>query len=114
MRPVGVVDAFPLAELAVEGGLVAGRTGLLTRIYSDTIPGGDRLDSGFKDYRDVDGWKLPFRGMSRYPDAEPERYPDTPAHREYLERYNTRTVGRVVPPLGLGLAQAVRQDVHKQ
>jgi hypothetical protein len=57
---------------------------------------------------------LPFRGMSRYPYAEPERYPDTPAHREYLERYNTRTVGRAVPPLGLGLAPAVGQDVHKQ
>jgi hypothetical protein len=42
---------------------------------------------------------LPFRGMSRYPYAAPERYPDTPAHRRYLETYNTRVVGRVVQPL---------------
>ena len=47
---------------------------------------------------------LPFRGMSRYPYVAPERYPDTPAHRAYLERYNTRVVGRVLPPLGSAVA----------
>jgi hypothetical protein len=34
---------------------------------------------------------LPFHGMSRYPYPPGERYPDTPAHRAYLTRYNTRT-----------------------
>ena len=42
---------------------------------------------------------LPFRGMSEYPYAAPERYPDTLAHRAYVERYNTRVVGRTMPPL---------------
>jgi tetratricopeptide (TPR) repeat protein len=42
---------------------------------------------------------LPFRGMSQYPYAWPERYPDTPAHRDYVERYNTRSVGRGLPAL---------------
>ena len=35
---------------------------------------------------------LPFHGMTQYPYAAPEAYPSTPAHREYLERYNTRVV----------------------
>ena len=39
--------------------------------------------------------------MTRYPYAAPERYPDTPAHRAYLERWNTRVVGRTLPPLEL-------------
>jgi lipoprotein NlpI len=42
---------------------------------------------------------LPFRAMSTYPYAAPERYPDTSAHRAYLERYNTRVVSRGMPPL---------------
>jgi hypothetical protein len=33
---------------------------------------------------------LPFRGMSRYPYPATESHPDTPAHREYHARYNTR------------------------
>jgi hypothetical protein len=41
--------------------LLVDKAGLLTSIYSDTIPGGDRLDASFDDYRDVDGWTLPFR-----------------------------------------------------
>jgi hypothetical protein len=28
-------------------------------------------------------------------------YPDTPRHREYLSRWNTRIVGRSVPPIEL-------------
>jgi hypothetical protein len=44
---------------------------------------------------------LPFRTMTRYPYAAPERYPDTPAHRAYLDRWNTRVVGRTLPPLEL-------------
>ncbi len=35
---------------------------------------------------------LPFHGMTQYPYAAPEAYPSTPAHRDYLERYNTRIV----------------------
>ena len=44
---------------------------------------------------------LPFHGMTRYPYAAPEAYPSTPAHREYLECYNTRVVPRAVPSLDL-------------
>jgi hypothetical protein len=40
---------------------------------------------------------LPFRGMTRYPYGPDEHYPRTKAHREYLERYNTRTVHRSIP-----------------
>jgi Tfp pilus assembly protein PilF len=46
---------------------------------------------------------LPFRTMTRYPYEAPERYPDTPAHRAYLERWNTRVVGRTLPPLELAV-----------
>jgi len=34
----------------------------------------------------------PFHGMSKYPYSWPEHYPLTPAHRRYLETYNTRIV----------------------
>lgn len=36
---------------------------------------------------------LPFHAMTRYPYGEGggERYPDDPAHRRYVEQYNTRT-----------------------
>ena len=46
---------------------------------------------------------LPFHGMSQYPYAAPEAYPSTPAHREYLERYNTRIVPRAIPSLDVSL-----------
>ena len=46
---------------------------------------------------------LPFHGMTQYPYAAPEAYPSTPAHREYLERYNTRVVPRTIPSLDLSL-----------
>ncbi len=42
---------------------------------------------------------LPFHAMRGYPYGPDERYPDTPAHRAYLERYNTRTVTAPVPSL---------------
>jgi hypothetical protein len=42
---------------------------------------------------------LPFHGMSRYPYAPPERYPDTQAHRRYQRRSNTRVVRPVLPPM---------------
>ena len=47
---------------------------------------------------------LPFRGMTRYPYAAGEHYPRTTAHREYLERYNTRIVTRPIPLIGRSIA----------
>ena len=51
---------------------------------------------------------LPFGAMSGYPYDVDQAYPDTPVHREYLDRYQTRTQdpavfwrqiqGRAVPP----------------
>jgi hypothetical protein len=46
---------------------------------------------------------LPFHGMSQYPYAAPEAYPSTPAHQDYLERYNTRIVPRTIPSLDSSL-----------
>jgi hypothetical protein len=40
---------------------------------------------------------LPFRRMKEYPYRWPESYPHTPAHLDYLERYNTRVVGSPLP-----------------
>jgi hypothetical protein len=42
---------------------------------------------------------LPFRAMTKYPYGPDEHYPDTPAHREYLERYNTRVVSKAIGEL---------------
>jgi hypothetical protein len=42
---------------------------------------------------------LPFHGMTQYPYEAPEAYPATPAHREYIEKFNTRVVPRSVPSL---------------
>jgi hypothetical protein len=44
---------------------------------------------------------LPFHGMTRYPYAAPERYPDTPAYRRYQALFNTRVVGSSLLPLPL-------------
>jgi len=44
---------------------------------------------------------LPFHGMSRYPYAWPERYPDTAATRQYQSEYNTRHVSSPLPSLEL-------------
>jgi hypothetical protein len=41
---------------------------------------------------------LPFHGMTRYPYAAPEQYPDTPAHRRYRAAFNTRVVWPSPPP----------------
>ncbi|HYG09941.1 MAG TPA: CRTAC1 family protein, partial [Pyrinomonadaceae bacterium] len=43
---------------------------------------------------------LPFRRMSEYPYRWPESYPQTPAHLDYLERYNTRVVSAPLPGRG--------------
>ncbi|HEV2802014.1 MAG TPA: FG-GAP-like repeat-containing protein [Pyrinomonadaceae bacterium] len=40
---------------------------------------------------------LPFRRMREYPYRWPETYPQSPAHLNYLERYNTRTVSAPMP-----------------
>ncbi|MGH9348519.1 MAG: FG-GAP-like repeat-containing protein [Vicinamibacterales bacterium] len=42
---------------------------------------------------------LPFHGMHGYPYGPSERYPDTPEHRRYRSEYNTRAIGRNLPPL---------------
>jgi Tfp pilus assembly protein PilF len=44
---------------------------------------------------------LPFHGMTGYPYEAPEAYPSTDAHRDYANRYNTRIVPRMLPPLEL-------------
>ena len=46
---------------------------------------------------------LPFHAMTQYPYLAPEAYPSTPAHRAYVERYNTRIVPRAIPSLDAGL-----------
>ncbi|HSE97075.1 MAG TPA: hypothetical protein VLD57_02320, partial [Blastocatellia bacterium] len=42
---------------------------------------------------------LPFQGMKSYPYKAPESYPITRAHREYIERYNTRVVAAPILPV---------------
>jgi hypothetical protein len=42
---------------------------------------------------------LPFHGMSGYPYRNDESFPSTPAHREWMEKYNTRPAMRVLRAL---------------
>ena len=42
---------------------------------------------------------LPFHGMSSYPYAAAETYPDTLLHRQYRDDYNTRPALRILRPL---------------
>ncbi len=42
---------------------------------------------------------LPFHSMSAYPYGKHEHYPDDPAHRDYLRRYQTRPALRLIRPL---------------
>jgi tetratricopeptide (TPR) repeat protein len=49
---------------------------------------------------------LPFHAMRGYPYGPGERYPDTPRHRAYLARYNTRVVTAPVPSLERSAAAA--------
>jgi len=53
---------------------------------------------------------LPFHAMRHYPYGADESYPDTPAHREYLARYNTRIVTKPVPSLELSTALALEHQ----
>jgi hypothetical protein len=55
---------------------------------------------------------LPFHGMPDYPYAPPYSYPQTDAHREYLNRYNTRIVKRTLPPL-IGDSHLFSQTVKR-
>ena len=47
---------------------------------------------------------LPFRAMTKYPYGSDEHYPDTQPYRAYLDRYNTRVVGRPVPSVDAFIA----------
>ena len=42
---------------------------------------------------------LPFHGMSRYPYADPEKFPMTAARQAYFDKYNTRLVTAEVPSI---------------
>jgi hypothetical protein len=42
---------------------------------------------------------LPFHGMSAYPYPASEKYPDSPEHTRYRDTYNTRVIGKRLPPL---------------
>jgi len=42
---------------------------------------------------------LPFHGMTKYPYADPEAYPMTPARRAYIDAYNTRLVTAEIPSI---------------
>ncbi len=74
------------------------------------LPDGWRRDFLLK----VDGWAkdadantafsqtvepLPFHGMSQYPYASGEHFPDDAAHRKYREEYNVRPALRLIRPL---------------
>jgi hypothetical protein len=59
---------------------------------------------------------LPFHGMSGYPYPPEESYPDTPRHRDYLRRYQTREQSdafwrRLVRPMRRKMQRAVPADV---
>jgi tetratricopeptide (TPR) repeat protein len=51
---------------------------------------------------------LPFHAMRHYPYGPDERYPDSAAHRAYLDRYNTRLVAAPVPSLDQAVASLKR------
>jgi Flp pilus assembly protein TadD len=55
---------------------------------------------------------LPFHAMREYPYSAPESYPDTPAHRAYAERYNTRVVA--APLSGLAAREEFRQGKGRE
>jgi Tfp pilus assembly protein PilF len=48
---------------------------------------------------------MPFHTMTHYPYQAPEAYPLTPARQRYIDRYNTRVVGRSLPPIETALQQ---------
>jgi Flp pilus assembly protein TadD len=64
-------------------------------VYADGFSKEMNLHSSSPDVLDP----LPFHAMRAYPYGPPEQYPDTPAHRAYRAEYNTRIIGRGLPPL---------------
>jgi hypothetical protein len=107
-------DVRELAE-AVDDRLVVMGSGDELRLE---FPAGGPAPAGWR--RDflllVDGWAkdgdantaysqsvepLPFHGMSQYPYGAGESYPDTPAHRAYRKRYNTRPALRLLRGLAV-------------
>jgi hypothetical protein len=56
-----------------------------------------------------DIYPLPFHGMTKYPYAQPVRYPMTEARRAYLERYNTRIVTAQVPSIDTVLVESLAE-----
>jgi Flp pilus assembly protein TadD len=48
---------------------------------------------------------LPFHAMKSYPYSDKEFYPDTRAHRTYIQRYNTRFVRSPLPAIDLAGAR---------
>jgi FG-GAP-like repeat/Tetratricopeptide repeat/ASPIC and UnbV len=74
-----------------------------TRTYlfhSDGFSKEMNLHSASPDY----AWPLPFHTMTHYPYQSPEAYPLTPERQRYLDRYNTRIVGRSLPPIDAAVA----------
>jgi Tfp pilus assembly protein PilF len=57
---------------------------------------------------------LPFRTMTSYPYAASEAYPASAAHREYLERYNTRVVGRSLPQIEVSAGVAAPEPAPEK
>ena len=57
-------------------------------LYAD----GFGKDMDFHSANSLNVEPLPFHGMSAYPYPENERYPQTSAHLEYLQEYNTRGI----------------------
>lgn len=107
-------DVRPLLEAADDRFVVMGSGDELRLLFrARNLPA---LKPGWK--RDflllVDGWAkdgdyntafsqavepLPFHAMTSYPYPASQKFPDDEAHREYLERYNTRPALRLVRPL---------------
>jgi hypothetical protein len=49
---------------------------------------------------------LPFHGMTKYPYADPEKYPMTAARRAYIDKYNTRVVTTEITSIDMLLTNA--------
>jgi tetratricopeptide (TPR) repeat protein len=56
---------------------------------------------------------LPFHEMKGYPYGPGQSYPLTRAHRDYLERYNTRVVAAPVPPIETTFAEKAAPPVPR-
>ena len=50
---------------------------------------------------------LPFHGMTKYPYADPEKYPMTAARRAYIDKYNTRLVTTQISSIDALLTNAM-------